>query len=125
VLHVLCTWLQSTGESSPVGDEAELTRGRHASHHCIAQANYKDLDDKRVVTDYEIKEYARECGSHVVAAEASMLNRFGVKAIKTFFNLPFLQMERNVLEQQLRRNEEEIALAEQEVAVMSEEQNYA
>ena len=63
------------------------------SRACKSQSNYKDLDDKRVVTDYEIKEFARECGSHVVAAEASMLNRFGVKAIKTFFNLPFLQME--------------------------------
>jgi len=126
------------------------------SRACKSQSNYKDLDDKRVVTDYEIKEFARECGSHVVAAEASMLNRFGVKAIKTLLQSavppdggtsrsssnaciqplgpaidgsppplpPPLPPQRNILEEQLRRNQEEIALAEQEVSLMIKEQDY-
>jgi len=90
---------QTSGSSSSyvaTGPLAAAAAAAHSLTHsraCKSQSNYKDLDDKRVVTDYEIKEFARECGSHVVAAEASMLNRFGVKAIKTFFNLPFLQME--------------------------------
>lgn len=58
------------------------------------------------------------------ACEASMLNRFGVKAIKTFFNLPFLKMERDVIEERLQRNLEDAQLANEEYDLVRSEQDY-
>jgi hypothetical protein len=59
----------------------------------FSQANYKDMGEHRVVTEYEIKEFCREQGDMVKCLEASMLNGYGLKSVVCFFNIPFLYMQ--------------------------------
>lgn len=48
-------------------------------------------------------------------AESSMRNGFGLKLLHKFFNLPFLQLQRETLLKQLETNEEETRLTTQEL----------
>lgn len=48
-------------------------------------------------------------------AESSMRNGFGLKLLHKFFNLPFLQLQRETLLKQLETNEEETRLTIQEL----------
>jgi len=48
-------------------------------------------------------------------AESSMRNGFGLKLLHKFFNLPFLQLQRETLLKQLETNEEETRLTVQEL----------
>ena len=59
---------------------------------------------------------SREPGSAEVRySEASMRNGFGLKLIHKFFNLPFLQLQRETLLKQLETNNEENFLTIQEL----------
>jgi hypothetical protein len=69
----------------------------------------------------------REPGSAEVRyAEASMRNGFGLKLIHKFFNLPFLQLQRETLMKQLATNTEETSLTIQELNfyLESDDANY-
>lgn len=59
-------------------------------------------------------------------AESSMRNGFGLKLLHKFFNLPFLQLQRETLLKQLERNEQETNLTVQELDMYfnSDEANY-
>lgn len=60
-------------------------------------------------------------------SESSMRNGFGLKLLHKFFNLPFLQLQRETLLRQLERNEVETNATVQELDVFcdSDEANYA
>lgn len=55
------------------------------------------------------------CFLQVRYAESSMRNGFGLKLLHKFFNLPFLQLQRETLLKQLDTNEEETHLTIQEL----------
>lgn len=59
-------------------------------------------------------------------AESSMRNGFGLKLLHKFFNLPFLQLQRETLLKQLETNEEETRLTIQELDLFqdSDDANY-
>lgn len=59
-------------------------------------------------------------------SESSMRNGFGLKLLHKFFNLPFLQLQRETLLKQLERNEAEISATVQELDIYcsSDEANY-
>ena len=44
----------------------------------------------------QIKKWAESQGPTVKMAEVGLKDRYGVRAIRTFFNLPFLCLERRV-----------------------------
>lgn len=53
-------------------------------------------------------------------AESSMRNAFGLKLLHKFFNLPFLQLQRETLLKQLETNETETQLTIQELDLFQE-----
>lgn len=59
-------------------------------------------------------------------AESSMRNGFGLKYIHKFFNLPFLQLQKETLYKQLETNQEEIGvtLRELDFYAESDDANY-
>lgn len=59
-------------------------------------------------------------------SESSMRNGFGLKLLHKFFNLPFLQLQRETLLRQLERNEVETQATVQELDLFcdSDEANY-
>src|SRR5690606_27743692 len=59
----------------------------------IKQANCRDLNDKRVVTEKEIEEFLSTCNRSVKCLETSMKNCYGLKQLYTYLNLPFLQLK--------------------------------
>ncbi|XP_055343571.1 rab-like protein 6 [Paramacrobiotus metropolitanus] len=62
----------------------------------------------------------------ILVAEASMRNGFGLKYLHKFFNLPFLQLQREALTRQLEQNRRDMELTFRELESLSEseEQNY-
>eukprot|EP01113_Clastostelium_recurvatum_P031675 TRINITY_DN397_c0_g1_i4.p1 TRINITY_DN397_c0_g1~~TRINITY_DN397_c0_g1_i4.p1 ORF type:complete len:1035 (+),score=369.72 TRINITY_DN397_c0_g1_i4:49-3153(+) len=100
--------------------------------YVLVISNFRDMADQRAVSEYEIKEYCKNARPPprgepptIRHMEASMLNGYGLKAIVSFFNVPFLHMQRRVIQQQLDRNAEEISSAEEELKLIAGEQNYA
>eukprot|EP00026_Physarum_polycephalum_P002232 Phypoly_transcript_02237.p1 GENE.Phypoly_transcript_02237~~Phypoly_transcript_02237.p1 ORF type:complete len:879 (+),score=264.71 Phypoly_transcript_02237:115-2751(+) len=92
--------------------------------YTLVLANYRDMGEHRVVTEYEIKEFCKQQGDMVKCLEASMLNGYGLKSVVCFFNIPFLYMQRSYIQQQLDRNMEEIKSAEDELKFITKEQGY-
>ncbi|XP_071510401.1 rab-like protein 6 isoform X2 [Diadema antillarum] len=102
-------------------------------HHIpvLVMASFRDLNEKRAVyteeIDYFIKTLDRPPGSaYIKVAESSMKNGFGLKYLHSFFNIPFLQLQRETLLQQLQRNqlETDATLEELDARVKSEDQDY-
>eukprot|EP01087_Luapelamoeba_hula_P009367 TRINITY_DN2414_c0_g1_i1.p1 TRINITY_DN2414_c0_g1~~TRINITY_DN2414_c0_g1_i1.p1 ORF type:complete len:860 (-),score=196.31 TRINITY_DN2414_c0_g1_i1:13-2379(-) len=88
-------------------------------------ANYRDCpQNQRVITEYELQEYARNAGKYVRYLECSMKNCYGMKGIGCFFNLPFLKIKRQYILQQLKENEADLDAADQEYVLIATEQNY-
>ncbi|CAK9302440.1 unnamed protein product [Gordionus sp. m RMFG-2023] len=97
-------------------------------------ANKKDLQHKRAIDFEEITSYIRErqnvsshlASTHIKVIESSMKNNFGLKYIHKFFNLPFLELQRDTLLRQLATNSEniQIILEELKFHAQSYEQNY-
>ena len=70
--------------------------------------------------------YREEGSAEVRYAESSMRNGFGLKYIHKFFNLPFLQLQRETLLKQLDTNREEnqVTLQELDFYAESDDANY-
>lgn len=101
----------------------------------LIMANFKDvLEDPNVLTissetvdASEVRDYIElypDEARPIYFVEASMQNCFGLKGLKTFLNLPFLLLQRDYLETQLRQNTVELQNAQVEYKVTTEEDSY-
>ncbi|KAF5287675.1 hypothetical protein FQA39_LY15775 [Lamprigera yunnana] len=96
----------------------------------IILANHCDMSHHRTVTSDHVVYFIESIVSNRVAqvryAESSMRNGFGLKLLHKFFNLPFLQLQKETLLRQLERNEEETRATIQELDMYfeSDEANY-
>lgn len=64
--------------------------------------------------------------AEVRCCESSMRNGFGLKILHKFFNLPFLQLQRDTLLKQLEtnKNETELTINELDLYMESEDADY-
>uniref|UniRef100_A0A2L2Y1T9 Rab-like protein 1 n=1 Tax=Parasteatoda tepidariorum TaxID=114398 RepID=A0A2L2Y1T9_PARTP len=102
-------------------------------HHIpvLVLANHRDMGHHRTVTEDQVKffieglERPRD-SAQIRYAEGSMRNGFGLKYLHKFFNLPFLQLQKETLLKQLEINNNEIQATVEELDCLSEseEQNY-
>ncbi|CAL1677070.1 unnamed protein product [Lasius platythorax] len=84
----------------------------------IVLGNHCDMSHHRTVTADHVTYFIdslHERTAQVRYAESSMRNGFGLKLLHKFFNLPFLQLQRETLLKQLETNEEETRLTIQEL----------
>ncbi|XP_076183549.1 rab-like protein 6 [Ptiloglossa arizonensis] len=84
----------------------------------IVLGNHCDMAHHRIVTADHVTYFIdsfHERSAQVRYAESSMRNGFGLKLLHKFFNLPFLQLQRETLLKQLETNEEETRLTIQEL----------
>ncbi|XP_053988240.1 rab-like protein 6 [Hylaeus anthracinus] len=84
----------------------------------IVLGNHCDMAHHRTVTADHVTYFIdslHERSAQVRYAESSMRNSFGLKLLHKFFNLPFLQLQRETLLKQLETNEEETCLTIQEL----------
>ncbi|XP_035247896.1 rab-like protein 6 [Anguilla anguilla] len=93
--------------------------------------NQRDLGEHRVILPDDIRDFIsglnRPMGSsYVHYAESSMKNGFGLKYLHRFFNIPFLQLQRETLLRQLETNQLDIDATLEELTVQqeTEDQNY-
>lgn len=97
----------------------------------IILANHCDMSHHRTVTPDHVTFYIESVAStrsaQIRYSESSMRNGFGLKLLHKFFNLPFLQLQKEALLGQLERNEVEIAATIQELDVFcdSDDANYS
>ncbi|KAI1882481.1 hypothetical protein AGOR_G00251210 [Albula goreensis] len=93
--------------------------------------NQRDMGEHRVILPDDIRDFIsglnRPMGSsYIHYAESSMKNGFGLKYLHRFFNIPFLQLQRETLLRQLETNQLDIdaTLEELNVQQETEDQNY-
>eukprot|EP00063_Salmo_salar_P042353 XP_014017188.1 PREDICTED: rab-like protein 6 isoform X1 [Salmo salar] len=93
--------------------------------------NNRDMGDHRVILPDDIRQVIanlnRPMGSsYIHYAEASMKNGFGLKYLHRFFNIPFLQLQRETLLRQLETNQLDMDATLEELCVQqeTEDQNY-
>lgn len=97
----------------------------------IILSNHCDMSHHRTVTADQINFYIESISgtrnSQVRHTESSMRNGFGLKLLHKFFNLPFLQLQKEALLHQIERNENETNATIQELDMFadSDEANYA
>ncbi|GIY86922.1 hypothetical protein CEXT_421572 [Caerostris extrusa] len=89
----------------------------------LVLANHRDMGHHRTVTEDQVRP---NDSAQIRYAEGSMRNGFGLKYLHKFFNLPFLQLQRETLLKQLEINNSEIQATVEELDCLSEseEQNY-
>ncbi|XP_077507155.1 rab-like protein 6 isoform X2 [Amblyomma americanum] len=97
----------------------------------LVLANHLDMKHHRNITEDQVRFYVesveRPAGSAQIRyAESSLRNGFGLKFLYKWFNLPFLQLQRESLLLQLERNSQETNATYDELDMLqeSEEQNY-
>lgn len=97
----------------------------------LVLGNHRDMGHHRTVLEDKARYFCTnlersECSAQVRYAESSMRNGFGLKFLHKFFNLPFLQLQRETLLKQLEINTEEMSSTVEELDIQeeSEEQNY-
>nr|XP_050022743.1 rab-like protein 6 [Dermacentor andersoni] len=97
----------------------------------LVLANHLDMKHHRNITEDQVRFYVesveRPPGSAQIRyAESSLRNGFGLKFLYKWFNLPFLQLQRESLLLQLERNSQETNATNDELDMLqeSEEQNY-
>ncbi|CAG9865455.1 unnamed protein product [Phyllotreta striolata] len=96
----------------------------------IILSNHCDMSHHRTVTtdhvNYYIESIASTRSAQVRHSESSMRNGFGLKILHKFFNLPFLQLQKETLLKQLERNdvETEATIQELDMYCHSDEANY-
>ncbi|XP_063051260.1 rab-like protein 6 isoform X2 [Engraulis encrasicolus] len=93
--------------------------------------NHRDMEEHRVILPEDIRDFIagldRPLGSsYIHYAESSMKNGFGLKYLHRFFNIPFLQLQRETLLRQLETNQLDIDATLEELCVQqeTEDQNY-
>lgn len=89
----------------------------------IVLGNHCDMSHHRSVTSDHVTYFIdslSDRSAQVRYAESSMRNGFGLKLLHKFFNLPFLQLQRETLLKQLDTNEEETQLTVQELDLFQE-----
>ncbi|XP_015113659.1 rab-like protein 6 [Diachasma alloeum] len=89
----------------------------------IVLANHCDMSHHRAITSDKMTYFIDSLKgrtTQVRYAESSMRNGFGLKLLHKFFNLPFLQLQRETLLKQLETNEEETQLTCQELDLFQE-----
>ncbi|XP_061118761.1 rab-like protein 6 [Conger conger] len=93
--------------------------------------NQRDQGEHRVILPDDIRDFIsglnRPMGSsYIHYAESSMKNGFGLKYLHRFFNIPFLQLQRETLLQQIETNQLDINATLEELTVQheTEDQNY-
>ncbi|XP_057327666.1 rab-like protein 6 [Microplitis mediator] len=89
----------------------------------IVLGNHCDMSHHRTVTSDRVTYFIdslTDRTAQVRYAESSMRNGFGLKLLHKFFNLPFLQLQRETLLKQLETNEEETQLTSQELDLFQE-----
>uniref|UniRef100_H3CZ23 RAB, member RAS onco family like 6 n=1 Tax=Tetraodon nigroviridis TaxID=99883 RepID=H3CZ23_TETNG len=93
--------------------------------------NYRDMGEHRVILPDDIRDLIaglnRPLGSsYIHYAESSMKNGFGLKYLHRFFNIPFLQLQRETLLRQLETNQLDMDATLEELCVQqeTEDQNY-
>ncbi|CAL1527385.1 unnamed protein product [Lymnaea stagnalis] len=99
----------------------------------LVLGNHRDMGHHRTVTEekarYLVEQFQNERpegSGRIRYAESSMRNGFGLKYLHMFFNLPFLQLQRETLLKQLETNMNDMmsTVEELEIHEDSEEQNY-
>uniref|UniRef100_A0AAY4ECN7 Rab-like protein 6 n=1 Tax=Denticeps clupeoides TaxID=299321 RepID=A0AAY4ECN7_9TELE len=93
--------------------------------------NHRDMGEHRVILPDDIRDFVSSLNrppgsSYIHYAESSMKNGFGLKYLHRFFNIPFLQLQRETLLRQLETNQLDIdaTLEELNVQQETEDQNY-
>ncbi|XP_041958068.1 rab-like protein 6 isoform X1 [Alosa sapidissima] len=93
--------------------------------------NHRDMGEHRVVLPDDIRNFIADLNrplgsSYIHYAESSMKNGFGLKYLHRFFNIPFLQLQRETLLRQLETNQLDIDATLEELCVQqeTEDQNY-
>lgn len=89
----------------------------------IVLGNHCDMSHHRTVTADMVTYFIDSLGDRIAQvryAESSMRNGFGLKLLHKFFNLPFLQLQRETLLGQLETNKEETLLTAQELDLYQE-----
>ncbi|XP_038230448.1 rab-like protein 6 isoform X2 [Dermochelys coriacea] len=93
--------------------------------------NYRDMGEHRVILPDDMREFINNLNrppgsSYFRYAESSMKNSFGLKYLHKFFNIPFLQLQRETLLRQLETNQLDIDATLEELSVQqeTEDQNY-
>ncbi|XP_072529758.1 rab-like protein 6 isoform X2 [Salminus brasiliensis] len=93
--------------------------------------NQRDMGEHRVILPDDIRDFINNLNrppgsSYIHYAESSMKNGFGLKYLHRFFNIPFLQLQRETLLRQLETNQLDIdaTLEELNVQQETEDQNY-
>uniref|UniRef100_A0ABM5F5I5 Rab-like protein 6 isoform X2 n=1 Tax=Pogona vitticeps TaxID=103695 RepID=A0ABM5F5I5_9SAUR len=93
--------------------------------------NYRDMGEHRVILPDDVREFIDNLNrppgsSYFRYAESSMKNSFGLKYLHKFFNIPFLQLQRETLLRQLETNQLDIDATLEELSVQqeTEDQNY-
>ncbi|XP_064616449.1 rab-like protein 6 [Liolophura sinensis] len=97
----------------------------------LVLANHRDMGHHRTVAEDTARYFLDGLdrppdAGQIRYAEASMRNGFGLKYLHKFFNLPFLQLQRETLLGQLEVNSQDLesTLEELDIHEESEEQNY-
>ncbi|KAL5012563.1 hypothetical protein ScPMuIL_011114 [Solemya velum] len=97
----------------------------------LVLGNHRDMGHHRTVLEDKARYFVMNIerpgeAAPVRYAESSMRNGFGLKYLHKFFNLPFLQLQRETLLKQLEINTQDIASTTEELDIHeeSEEQNY-
>ncbi|KAL7834666.1 hypothetical protein SRHO_G00289130 [Serrasalmus rhombeus] len=93
--------------------------------------NQRDMGEHRVILPDDTRDFINSLNrppgsSYIHYAESSMKNGFGLKYLHRFFNIPFLQLQRETLLRQLETNQLDIdaTLEELNVQQETEDQNY-
>ncbi|XP_057275263.1 rab-like protein 6 isoform X3 [Pezoporus wallicus] len=93
--------------------------------------NYRDMGEHRVILPGDVRDLIDNLhrppgSSYFRYAESSMKNSFGLKYLHKFFNIPFLQLQRETLLRQLETNQLDIDATLEELSVQqeTEDQNY-
>uniref|UniRef100_A0A8C3VCA6 Rab-like protein 6 n=1 Tax=Catharus ustulatus TaxID=91951 RepID=A0A8C3VCA6_CATUS len=93
--------------------------------------NYRDMGEHRVILPSDVRDLIDNLNrppgsSYFRYAESSMKNSFGLKYLHKFFNIPFLQLQRETLLRQLETNQLDIDATLEELSLQqeTEDQNY-
>ncbi|KAL7303538.1 hypothetical protein TKK_0003701 [Trichogramma kaykai] len=92
----------------------------------IVLGNHCDMSHHRTVTSDHVTYFIESLGERTAQiryAESSMRNGFGLKLLHKFFNLPFLQLQKETLLQQLETNKEETNLTVQELDLFQDSED--